>query len=168
VNLLDESDLQKLMNLLTDDLVLPLVEVAQALLHQFGAGSDFQGVLGDFPRYAQHIRGTPHKYVGIRTEKVDEHGFLFGVEGGADFQRLLVRAGRVEGHELDILCGLKAIDVTLGVRDLLGQTVEVCGQGCRLQEGLPVFDALHVALVDVLVGGPMVITPLGPDVLSLR
>jgi hypothetical protein len=55
VNLLDESGLQKLVNLLTDDLVFLLVEAVQALLHRFGAGSNFQGMLGDFPGYAWHI-----------------------------------------------------------------------------------------------------------------
>jgi hypothetical protein len=85
VNLLDESGLQKLMNFLTDDLAFLLVEVEQALLHRFGAGPDLQGVLDDFPRYARHIRGTPHEYVGIRAEKVDEHCFLFRIEGGTDF-----------------------------------------------------------------------------------
>jgi hypothetical protein len=44
-------------------------------------------MLGDFPGYVWHIRGTPREYVGIRAEKVDEHCFLFGVEGGANFQR---------------------------------------------------------------------------------
>jgi hypothetical protein len=85
MNLLDESSLQKFVDLLTNDLALLLVEAAQALLYQFGAGSDLQGVLGDFLRYAWHIRGTPHEYVSIRTEKVDEHCFLFGVECGTDF-----------------------------------------------------------------------------------
>jgi hypothetical protein len=55
MNLLDESGLQQFVYLLTDDLALLLVEAAQALLHQFGAGSDLQGVLGDFPGYAWHI-----------------------------------------------------------------------------------------------------------------
>jgi hypothetical protein len=86
INLLDEFGLQKLVDLLTDDLVLLLIEAAQALLHRLRAGSDLQGVLGDFPGYAQHIRGTPSEHVGIHTEKVDEHCFLFGIEGGADFQ----------------------------------------------------------------------------------
>jgi hypothetical protein len=81
VNLLDESGLQKLVNLLTDDLALLLVEAAQALLHRFGASSDLQGVLGDFPRYVRHIRGTPCEYVGIHAEKVDKHYFLFGFQG---------------------------------------------------------------------------------------
>jgi hypothetical protein len=55
MNLLDESGLQKLVDLLTDDLALLPVEAAQALLHRLGVGSDLQGVLGDFPRYARHI-----------------------------------------------------------------------------------------------------------------
>jgi hypothetical protein len=55
MNLLDESGLQQLVDLLADDLALFLVEAAQALLHWFGAGSDLQCMLGDFPRYARHI-----------------------------------------------------------------------------------------------------------------
>jgi hypothetical protein len=43
------------MDLLTDDLALLLVEAAQALFHRFGADSNLQGMLGDFPRYAWHI-----------------------------------------------------------------------------------------------------------------
>jgi hypothetical protein len=43
-------------------------------------------VLGDFLGYARHIRRTPREYVDIRAEKVNEHCFLFGMEGGADFQ----------------------------------------------------------------------------------
>jgi hypothetical protein len=126
MNLLDESDLQKLVDLLTDDLALLLVEVAQALLHRLGAVSDLQDVLSDFLGYARHIQGTPREYVDIRVEKVDEHYFLFGIEGGADFQHPPVRAGRVEGYKLDIFCGLEIVSVALTVEDLLGQTVEVC------------------------------------------
>jgi hypothetical protein len=55
MNLLDESGPKQLMDLLADDLALFLVEVAQALLHRFGASSDLQGMLGDFPGYAPHI-----------------------------------------------------------------------------------------------------------------
>jgi hypothetical protein len=84
MNLLDESGLQQLVDLIADDLALFLVEAAQALLHRFRAGSDLQGVLDDFPRYAWHIRGTPRKDVDVCAEKVDEHCFLFGIEGGAD------------------------------------------------------------------------------------
>jgi hypothetical protein len=52
MNLLDKSGLQQLVDLLADDLALLLVEAAQALFQRFGAGSDLQGVLGDFPGYA--------------------------------------------------------------------------------------------------------------------
>jgi hypothetical protein len=51
-------------------------------------------VLGDFSGYARHIRGTPREYVDIRAEKVDEHYFLFGIEGSTDFQRPPVRASQ--------------------------------------------------------------------------
>jgi hypothetical protein len=48
-------------------------------------------------------------------EKVDEHYFLFGIEGGADAQRLSVRAGGVKGYELDIFRGLKVAGIAFGV-----------------------------------------------------
>ena len=89
------------MDLLANDLALLLVEAAQALLHWCGTDSDLQGVDGDFPRYARHVRGTPCKHIGVCTEKVDEHGLLFGVEVGADPQHLAIR---VVGDEQDLLC----------------------------------------------------------------
>jgi hypothetical protein len=55
-------------------------------------------VLGDIPRYAGHVRGTPCKNFGVCTEKVDEHSFLFGVELGADLDLL---ADVVAGVERD-------------------------------------------------------------------
>ena len=100
----------------TDGPVLLLVESAQALLHRSRAGPDVQGVLGDLPRYARHVRGTPREYVSIRAKKVDEHGFLFDVEGGADPQRPVVEAGGVNWDELDGLRGFECPGATLGVR----------------------------------------------------
>ena len=94
-HLLDESGRQKLLHLLVDGPTLLLIESAQALLHRSGASPDVQGVLGNFPRYARHVRGTPREYIDIRAEKVDEHGFLFAVEGSADPQRSVVGAGGV-------------------------------------------------------------------------
>jgi hypothetical protein len=153
MNHLDESGLQQLVDLLTDDLLLLLIEAAQALFHRFGAGSDLQGMLSDFPGYARHIRGTPRKDVDVCAEKIDEHYFLFGIKGGADAQRLSFWVGGVEGYELDVFCGLEVASVALVVGDLIGQTVEVRRQGCRLQDGFLVLDAFHVALVGVLIGG---------------
>jgi hypothetical protein len=91
-DLLDEPSHQEFVNLLPDDPALFLVESAQVLSHQSGAGADVQGVLDDLPQYVWHVRGTPHKYLSICTEEVDEHFFLFGVELGADPRRLLAGA----------------------------------------------------------------------------
>ena len=52
---LDESGLQKFLQLLADRPALELVEASQALLHRLGVGSDIKGVLGDLPRYARHV-----------------------------------------------------------------------------------------------------------------
>ena len=120
--LLDESGRQQLMDLLPDGPALLLIESAQAQL--LGAGSDVQGVLGDFPLYAGHVRGTPRKYVGVCAEKVDEHCFLFGVEARADPQRHAFRGPGVEEDELSLLRRLKAPGVTLGVGDVLVTVAE--------------------------------------------
>ena len=106
--LLDEFGRQKLVHLLTDRPALELVEASQVLLHRLGVGSDIKRVLGDLPRYARHVRGAPREDVCIGTEKVDEHHFLFAVEGGTDLQRLVVEVARVEGHLLDTLGGFEA------------------------------------------------------------
>ena len=88
--LFDESGRQKFLQLLADRPALELVEASQALLHRLGVGSDIKGVLGDFPRYARHIRGAPRKDIYVGAEEIDEHHFLFVVEGGADLQCLVV------------------------------------------------------------------------------
>ena len=45
---------------------------------------DFQGMLGDLPRNAWHIRGFPCKDVFVVVEKVNERAFLFGGERGTN------------------------------------------------------------------------------------
>ena len=109
--LLDESGRQKLVHVLADRLALKLVEASQALFHRLGVGLDVKGVLGDLPRYARHIRGAPREDVRVGAEKVNEHHFLFVVEGGADLQRLVVGVIRVEGHLLDTFSGFEAARV---------------------------------------------------------
>ena len=113
MNLLGESGRQKLVDLLANDLAFLLIEAAQALLHWLGTGLNLQGVLCNFLRYARHVRGTPCKHVGICTEKVDEHGFLFGVELGADRQHLVVTAVGVERDFLRGLCWHEAACMAL-------------------------------------------------------
>jgi len=88
-------------------------------------------VLGDFPWYTRHVRGTPRKYVGVCAEKVDEHSFLFGVEARADPQRAF-RGPGVEEDELGLFRRLEASDVTLGVGDILVAVTEAGEDGQRL------------------------------------
>src|SRR6185295_13637016 len=105
--LLDEPGRQKFLQLLANRPALELVEASQPRLHRLGVGSDIKGVLGDLPQYARHARGAPRKDVCVGAEKVDEHHFLFAVEGGADLQRLVVGTIRIEGHLLDTSAGSK-------------------------------------------------------------
>jgi hypothetical protein len=96
--LFDEPCSHQLVDLLTYGPALLFVKATQGLLHGSGTSSDIQRVLGDIPRYARHVRGTPRKNFSVCTEKVDEHCFLFGVELGADPDLL---AGVVAGVERD-------------------------------------------------------------------
>ena len=84
IHLLDEAGGQKFVYFLGDRLPFGIVKAAKSLLDRPRAGLDVQGVLGDFPRYAGHVRGLPREYVEIRAEEVDELAFLFGGELGAN------------------------------------------------------------------------------------
>jgi len=130
--LLDESGGQQLVYLLPDGPALLLVESAQALLHGLGASLDVQGVLGDFPRYAWHVRVTPRKHVGVCAEKVDEHCFLFAVEARADPQRPAFCCLGVEEDELGLLHRLEALGMALGAGDVLVDVAEAGDDGQRL------------------------------------
>ena len=151
---LDESSCQKFLQLLTDRPALELVEASQALFHRLGVGSDIKGVLGDLPRYARHVRGAPRKDVCVGAEKVDEHHFLFAVEGGADLQRLVAGVIRVKGHLLDTLSGFETASMPVhGVQGLTCHLFEGGCEGLVLRLSLRVLDTLDVALVGVLERG---------------
>jgi hypothetical protein len=61
------------------------------------------------------------------VEEVDEHHFLFRVEGGTDPQRLALGGGRVEGHLFGLLSSLEAAGVLGGgVEVLVDQLLQVC------------------------------------------
>jgi hypothetical protein len=79
-------------------------------------------VLYDLPWDARHVQGTPREHVTIHAKKVDEHCFLFGIQGDVDMHRLAVGATRVEGDLLDSLNGFKGAGGVLGV----GYFSEVC------------------------------------------
>jgi hypothetical protein len=110
-------------------------------------------VLGDIPRYAGHVRGTPREDVGVRAEKVDEHCFLFGLEPRTDPDLLGGVATGVEGDGLSRLHWLKVAGMTLHVWHLFGEALQVGDEGLGLGEGLGVLHALHVALERVFVRG---------------
>jgi len=61
-------------------------------------------------------------------EKVDEHGFLFGVEVSADRQHLAVGAVGVERDLLRSFCQLEATRVMLGLWGFCGQGLEIRGK----------------------------------------
>jgi hypothetical protein len=112
--LFDEPCDPQLVDLLAYGPTLLFYKAAPGLLHGSGTSSDIQRVLGDIPRYAQHVRGTPRKNFGVCAEKVDEHCFLFGVELGADPDLL---AGVVAGVESDGLNRLSWFEVAgVGLR----------------------------------------------------
>jgi hypothetical protein len=117
--LFDEPCSHQLVDLLAYGPALFFIKTAQVLLHGSGTGSDIQRVLGDIPRYAWHVRGTPRKNFGICVEKVNERCFLFGVELGADSDLLAGVVARVEGDGLNRLSWFEVADVALRVRRLL-------------------------------------------------
>ena len=107
------------MDLLAYGFALLPVESAQRLLDGSGSGLDVQRALGDIPRYAGHVRGTPREDVGVRAEEVDEHCFLFGIDPGADPDLLGGVAAGVEGDGLNRLHWLEVAGMTFRVWHLL-------------------------------------------------
>jgi hypothetical protein len=121
--LFDESCGHQLVDLLAYGPALLFVKAVQVLLHGSGSSSDIQRVLGDIPRYARHVRGTPRKNFGICAEKVDEHCFLFGVELGADPDILVGIVAGVERDGLNRLSWFEVASVALRIRHLLGEAL---------------------------------------------
>jgi hypothetical protein len=110
-------------------------------------------VLGDIARYVGHVRGTPRENVGVCTEKVDEHCFLFGIELGADPDLLVGVVVGVERDGFNHLRWLEVAGVALHVWHLLREALQVGDEGLGFGKGLGVFHALHVAFVRVSVRG---------------
>jgi hypothetical protein len=113
--LFDEPCSHQIVDLLAYGSALFFVESAQRLLHGSGSSLDIQRVLDDIPQYGRHVRGTPSKNLGICAEKVDEHGFLIGVELRADPDLLGGVVVWVERDGLNRLCWLKVAGVALRI-----------------------------------------------------
>jgi hypothetical protein len=133
--------------------VLFFIKMVQGLLHGSGTGSDVQRVLGDIPRYAGHVRGTPRKNFGVCAEKADEHCFLFGVDLRADPNFLAGVVAGVERDRLNRLGWFEVAGMALRIRRLLGEAIQVDDEGLGLGNGLSVLHAFHIALVSVAVRG---------------
>jgi hypothetical protein len=118
-------------------------------------------VLGDIPRYAGHVRGTPRENVGVRVEKVDEHCFLFGIELGANPDLLGGVVAGVERDGLNRLRWLEVAGMTLHVWRILGEALQVGDEGLGFGEGLGIFHALHISFVRVSVRGADGDDPVG-------
>jgi hypothetical protein len=119
-------------------------------------------VLGDIPRYARYVRGTPRKNLGVHAEKVDEHCFLFGVELGADPDLPGGVVAGVERDRLNHLSWLEVAGVALHMWHFLGEALQVG------DEGLSILHALHVAFVRVSVRGSDGDDPVGAQHLELE
>jgi hypothetical protein len=166
--LFDEPCGHQLVDLLAYGSALFFIETGQRPLHGSGSSLDIQRVLGDIPRYARHVRGTPCKNFGVCAEKVDEHCFLFGVELGADPDLLVGVVAGVERDGLNRLSWFEVVGVALRIRHLLGEALQVGDEGLGLGEGLSVLHALHVAFVRVLVRGSNGDDPVGARYLELE
>jgi hypothetical protein len=166
--LFDEPCDHQLVDLLAYSSALFFVESTQRLFHGSGSSSDIQRVLGDIPRYAGHIRGTPCKHLGIRAEKVDEHCFLFGVELGADPDLLAGIVAGVKGDGLDRLHRFEVAGVAFRIGHLFGEAHQVGDEGLGFGEGLGVFHALHITFVCVTVHGADGDDPVGARHLELE
>jgi hypothetical protein len=121
--LFDEPCSHQLVDFLAYCPALLFVKATQVLLHGSGSSSDIQRVLGDIPRYVEHVQGTPRKKFGICAEKVNEHCFLFGVELGADPNFLVGVVAGVEGDGLNRLGRFKVAGVALRIRNLLREAL---------------------------------------------
>jgi hypothetical protein len=121
--LFDEPCSHQLVDLLAYGPALFFIKTTQVLLHGSGTGLDVQRVLGNIPRYAWHVRGTPRKNFGVCAEKVDEHCFLFGVELRADPDFLAGVVVGVEGDRLDRLGRFEVAGVALRIRRLLREAI---------------------------------------------
>jgi hypothetical protein len=100
-------------------------------------------VLGEFPRYAQHVRRTPHKYLDIRVEKVDKHCFLFGLELRANPRHLLSGADRIEGDGLRGFGRLEVAGLLLGVGYLSSEVLQLGDECLGVKDCLGIFHSLE-------------------------
>ena len=113
---------------------------------------DFQGMLGDLPRNAWHIRGFPRKDVFVVIEEVDERAFLFEGKRRSNAHHFVFGGPGVYEDFLRAFHWLEGPDRPFGVGCFFG---DLFFDVCKLSRGYDhcgVIAALDFALVGALKG----------------
>ena len=114
---------------------------------------DFQGMLGDLPRNAWHIRGFPRKDVFVAVEEVDERAFLFRGKRGTNAYRFTLRAAGIYADFFRALDRLERPGQFLGIGRLFGYLLLEGGEFPGGDDCCGVAATLDLALVGALEGG---------------
>jgi hypothetical protein len=102
------------------------------------------------------------------VEKVDEHCFLYGVKLGADPDLLGGVVAGVERDGFDRLCWFEVAGMALRIWHLLGEVFHVGDEGSDSARASAYSTHTTSHSYACRYVGPTVMTPLGPDILSLR
>ena len=114
---------------------------------------DLQGVLGDLPRNAWHIRGFPRKDVFVVAEEVNERAFLFGGEHGTYVYRFTLGAAGVYEDLFGAPCRFERPDRFLCVERFFDDLLPEDGEFPRGNDCCGMAVALDFTLVGPLEGG---------------
>jgi hypothetical protein len=102
VDLPDETSVEQLFDLFTDE-VLPLNRLLPGpLLAWPSVGVDFHIMLNHHPRDPRHLRWLPGKHIDISPEEGDERKFLFAVQITRDTGRLSSLSPDLDGLHGDV------------------------------------------------------------------
>ena len=122
---------------------------------------DFQGMLGDLPRNAWHIRGFPRKDVFVAAEEVDERAFLFGGKRGTNAYRFTLRAAGIYEDPVGALYRFERPDRFLHVGRFFDDLLLEGGEFPRGDDCCGMAAALDLTLVGSLEGGADSDDPVG-------
>ena len=122
---------------------------------------DLQGVLGDFPQDAWHVRGFPHKDVSVSAEEAGERAFLFGGKRGTNTHRFTLSAPGVYEDFFRALCRLERSSRLLSVGRLFSDFLLEGGELSGCDDCCGVTAALDLTLIGMLEGGADGDDPVG-------
>ena len=130
-----------------------LVEATHVLLHRPRAWMDLQGMLGDLPRNARHVRGFPRKDVFVAVEKVDERALLFEGKCGSNAHRFVLGGPRVYEDFLRAFRWLEGPGRPLSVEHFFGDLPLDGGELSESNDCCGMTAALDLRLIGTLEGG---------------